>query len=146
MPIDKALCGAGRVSGAEIRGFQNSAHNTLGRDRMFPHKLRVSRQQAAEILRPGAVYRGIHDDMTDMPGAQILGLRWETQKRVDLALHEKLDRLYRGVGNPVDIRHRIKPDMSGQDSEQHMWGRSKGLHPDGPALELGNTADAFVGE
>jgi hypothetical protein len=37
----------------------------------------VARQDAAEILRPRPVHGGIENYVTDMPGAQILGLKRE---------------------------------------------------------------------
>jgi hypothetical protein len=45
-----------------------------------------ARQHAAEILRPRPIHHGIEDYVTDMTGAQILGLRREPEERVDLAL------------------------------------------------------------
>ena len=40
----------------------------------------IATQQTAEILGPGAVHRGIDDDMAGMPGAQILRLGGKPRK------------------------------------------------------------------
>ena len=57
-----------------------------------------------------------------MPGAQFLRLRRKAQKGVDLSFHEQLDRLERGIGDPVDILGGVQPDMRGHQSYQHVSG------------------------
>jgi hypothetical protein len=65
----------------------------LGRHRVALHVVPVPCQHATEILGPRAVHCTVDDHVTDMPSAQILWLGREPQKRIDLALHEQLDRL-----------------------------------------------------
>jgi len=55
-----------------------------------------------------------------MPGAQILGLRREAEERVYFALLEQLDRLYLGVGDPVDVLARVEPDLGRDQGQQLM--------------------------
>src|SRR5207302_3557855 len=73
-----------RFSGAEVGGFEDGPHYAFGRDWMPSHVFGVAGQHTAEILRPGAVDRGVNDHMADMASAEILGLRRKAEDRVDL--------------------------------------------------------------
>jgi len=84
--------------------------------------------------------------MTDMPGPQLLRLGRKAQKCVDLALFVKLRRLDRGVDHPVDIAGRVKPDIGRHRRRIHVLARAQALHTDTLALQIGNTAHAFVAE
>src|SRR5215469_11615552 len=67
------------LAGAEIGTLQNGAHDAFSRDWILSHILPVARQHAAEIFRPGAIYRAVDDNMVDLPGAQFLGHRRQTE-------------------------------------------------------------------
>src|SRR6516164_6617261 len=145
-PIDQSLRGARGVAGAQIRGLEDGAQCAFGGDRVAAHVLRVATHHATETLRPWAVHRTTENDLTNMPSAQILWFGWESQKRVDLALHEQLDWLDRGVGHPLDVLGRVEPDMRGHHGHEQVPGRSESLHAHALALEVGNAADAVLAE
>jgi hypothetical protein len=69
----------------------------------------MCRQQAAEVLRPWAVYRAVDYYSADLAGVQFLRVGRKAEKPVDLSLGEKFDRPRRGTRDPVDILDRIKP-------------------------------------
>jgi hypothetical protein len=106
-------------SRAEIRCRKDGTHDAFGRDRVRGNEFPVARQHAAEILRPRLLHGGIEDYVTDMPGAQILGLGRKAQERVDLTLNEQFDRLDRGVGDPLNVLPGIEPEL-GHDQGQQL--------------------------
>src|SRR5215472_14625166 len=111
--LDEPLRGTSGVGGAEIDGFEDGARRAFGRDGTFPHEFPAAAQHAAEILRPRTVDCAVDDDVSDMPGPQLLGLRRKAQKGVGLAVYEKLHRLdRRGGDDPVDILLRVDSDLS----------------------------------
>src|SRR5438067_5662097 len=81
-----------RFADAKIGALQNGAEHTLGSDRMLAYKIGAARQHAAEILRPGAIDRAVDKNMTDTAGAQLLRFRRGAEKRVQLAVHEQVER------------------------------------------------------
>ena len=81
--------------------------------------------------------------MAGIAGTQFLRLRRKTEKCVELALGKQLQRLQIRIGDPVDVRLRIEPDIGSHQPQQIGRGR---LQPDRPAFEIGDTADRPVGE
>ena len=54
--------------------------------------------------------------------AQLLRLRRKTEPRIDFSVGEKLHGSDGGTRDPVDILHRVEPDMSSQGGNEHMRG------------------------
>src|SRR5262249_54421218 len=120
--IDHVPRRACRVADAEVRRLEDRARHALGRDRVLADEVPVSSQHAAEILRPWAVDRAVDHHAADLTGAQFLRLRWKTEKRIDLAVGEKLLRRDRRAGDPADVLSGIEPDMGGYGRNEHIWG------------------------
>jgi hypothetical protein len=55
---------------------------------MLPDELPTARDQAAEVLRPGSIRRAVDDDVSDLPGPELLRLRRKADVGVDLAVDE----------------------------------------------------------
>jgi hypothetical protein len=84
--------------------------------------------------------------VADVTCAQFLRLRLEGPEGIDLALHEKVDRLDRRVENPVDVLRRIEPNMGGDHAQEQVITGPYGFHADTFALQVADAADAFVRE
>ena len=131
-----------RLGDAEVGGLEHRPHHALGSNRVEANEVAVAREQAAEILRPRPVEGTVEDDVTDIPGAQVLRLGREAEEGVDLAVYEQLHWLGRGTGDPVDIRwpgrgRRRRRCWPKTDE----WLEPRAGTPDGPALQVGDTAD-----
>ena len=87
--VDEGPSGPLRLEGAEVGPFQDRPQRPLGRDRMLPDELPVTRGEAAKVLRPRPVDRAVDDDVTDLPGAQLLRVRRKPEVGVDLSLREQ---------------------------------------------------------
>src|SRR5690242_6780284 len=82
--------------------------------------------------------------MADLASAQLLRLRWKGQKRIDLAVDEKLKGLGRRVGDPVDVFGRIEPDVSRQHSRNPDPSRTCGPYAYASPFQVFEAADAFL--
>src|ERR1700758_90742 len=91
------------LSCAEISRFENGAQHALGCYRVFADVFAVPGQHAAEILRPRTINRRAEDDVAGMPSAQLLQLRWKTQKGIDLPLRKELHRPLLRVDDPPEV-------------------------------------------
>src|SRR5262245_9337029 len=113
---------------------------------MLLHPIPVAGDYAAEILRPWAVCRAIHDNVADLPGTEILSHRGQGKARVNLTVREQRSRRRGLAGDPTDIVNWVEAHMRGYDRNKHMVARSQPGHPDGFTFEIGNPSDAFVSE
>jgi hypothetical protein len=113
---------------------------------MLADELPVARQHAAEVLRPRAVCDTINDHAADLARTQFLRLGGEAEERVDLSLGEKLLWRDRWTCDSVDVLDRIKPNMGGHGCQEDVWGSTQALHPHLLALQIRDTANAFVSE
>ena len=84
--------------------------------------------------------------MPDLRRAQFLRLRRKAEKCVDVAARKELLGLDIGVGDPVDVARRVKPDISGDAGEEEMRARCQRLDPNASALELDDAVDALLDE
>jgi hypothetical protein len=62
-------------------------------------------------LRPWPIERAVDYDAADAPGAQLLRLRREAKKGIDLAVNEELLRADRTAGDPFDLCLRVDADI-----------------------------------
>jgi hypothetical protein len=84
--------------------------------------------------------------MADLAGAQFLRLGRKAEEGVDLSFGEQLPRGDFRARHPVDVLHRVEPDMGGHGGQEHVRGRRKALHAHRPALQIGDAANALVTE
>src|SRR6516165_1740601 len=103
---------------SEIGGPQYRTQRALGSDRVPPDVLTVGRRHATKVLRPRAIDCRIQNHMTRTTGTQFLRLGRESEKRVDLALREQVERLELRVDNPSEIFFRIEPDLGRHQPQQ----------------------------
>src|SRR5262249_49754803 len=73
---------------------------------------------------------------TDVPSAQLLRVWRKAQKRIDLAIDEKLLLRSRRVDHPAYIFARVEPDLRGHQRNQHVRGRSEAQDSDPFPLEV----------
>src|SRR5436189_137416 len=88
------------------------AEGALGRHGVSANELAVGRDQAAEVLGPGAVDGAVEQDPPDLPGPQLLRVGREPEKAVDLSLRQKPLGLGRWVLQPRDVPVGIEPDLA----------------------------------
>src|SRR5262245_2442172 len=84
--------------------------------------------------------------MTDLASAQFLRLGRESEECIYLALGEEFHRLRRGARDPIDILHRIEPDMRSHAAQKRVLARAQALHAYGLPLQIRDAADAFSRE
>jgi hypothetical protein len=82
------------------------------------HELPAAGQQAAEILRPGAIDRAVKDYVADLAGTQFLRLGRKAEECVDPLLGEQLHRLDQWIRDPVDVLARIEPHTRRHDGDE----------------------------
>jgi hypothetical protein len=80
--------------------------------------VRVTRDHAAEILRPRAVDAAVNDHVAYMPRAQFMRIGRVREKRVDLALRKQVEWLDLGIRDPMDVLHRVEPDLGRHQGHQ----------------------------
>src|SRR5207248_4253999 len=108
-------------------------------------RIRDSRPARSKNIATTAGRKRFDDDVADMMRSNLLGLRCEAEKRIELALDEELKWIRRGVGrrDPADVLGRVEPDVSG---DQDQLRRRARLQADGLPLQLGDAANALTRE
>src|SRR5215831_2052843 len=84
--------------------------------------------------------------MVETPGAQFLRLGWNSEIRVDLARCKQFERLFRRVGDPVNIAERVEADPRRQRAEKDLGARPERLSADTLAPEIHDPADRAARE
>src|SRR5215813_9945696 len=84
--------------------------------------------------------------MVEAPGAQFLRLRRKSEIRVDLARREQFERLFRRVGDPVNLAERVEADPRRQCAEKDLGARPERLSADTLAPDIRDPADRAARE
>src|SRR5262245_60763008 len=111
---------------------------------MLANEFLVACKHAAEVLRPGPIYRTVDDHAAYLPCAHFLGFRREAEERVDLALREELLWCDGLIRQPVDVLNGVKPHMRRHGREKDVRGSAQSLHSHTLSLEIRDAADAFI--
>ena len=79
-------------------------------------------------------------------GALFLRLRRQAEEGIDFAFVEELRRADIRTLDPLDILGGIETDIGNHEAQQHIRDRRQGKYTHPPALQIGNAADAVVGD
>jgi hypothetical protein len=83
-------------------------------------KVTIADGEAAKVLRPGAIGTRVDDDPSDLSRAKLLGLEWEAQDGVDLAVDELLRRV---VGeHDLEVLSRVEADVARHGGDEGLPG------------------------
>src|SRR5215469_8831003 len=86
---------------------------------------------------------GRSTELTDLPGAQLLGLGRRGEECVDPAVREQLHWVDLGVEDPPDVIDGVEPDMGGRCGQKHVRATPQCIGADAPAFEVGDAVDTF---
>src|SRR5438132_7968469 len=120
--VRKCPRAAARLHGAQLIALEDGAEGSLGRHGVSLDELAVGRDQAAEVLGPGAVECAVDQDPPDLPGPQLLRVGRKPEKAVDLALRQKPLGLGRRMLQPRDVPIGIEPDLGDDAGDERVLG------------------------
>ena len=101
----------------------------------------MTRGDAAKVLRPRPVDRAVDDDVSDLPGAQLLRVRRKAEVGVDLSLREQPLALGGGMLDEVHVLARIQPHVGHHAGEEDVLGRPELSDRDRLALQIPDRAN-----
>src|ERR1700741_4830076 len=81
--------------------------------------------------------------MAGVPCTQFLRLGWDPKECIDLSFREKRQRVEGGASDPVDVLHRVEPDLRRHQGQEILGAQ---LEADALALQLRYPVDVFLSE
>src|SRR3989442_7023223 len=108
---------------------------------MFADELPMPRGHAAKVLRPRPVDRAVDDDVSDLPGAELLSVRRKCEVGVDLSLREQALAFGGGMLGEGDVLVWIEPHMGKHAGEEDVRGLTQLGDRDRLTLQIPDHAD-----
>ena len=94
---------------------------------MLAQEFPISREHAAEVLRPGPIGRAVDDDMTDFLRPCLLGERRRGHERIDLPSLKQLGEFLLRMKGPFDIAQRVQADVTHERGDEELsWCARRG--------------------
>jgi hypothetical protein len=108
----------------------------------------IAERHAAEVLRPRSVGGGVEDHAADLAGTQLLRLGRKSQKSIDSALGELLQKVAAaGCRDPVDVVAGVETDVRRNGRKKHMSAGARLLGDADPfASQVADGTDGLVRE
>ena len=129
---------------AHVGGLKDGTEKAFGRDRISVDEVPVTVRYAAEILRPWLIQGHAEDHPTDLARAQLLWLRGECEKCIDLAFGEQLHGVALWRDDPVEILAGIEPDLCRNDRKEQVPAAAELIDAELLALQIADGSDGLV--
>src|SRR5215469_1546223 len=113
---------------------------------MLAHDLPVGDDHAAEVLRPRPIDSGVDDDVSDLLGAELLGLGGKGHEGINLSVGKEPDRPLDGIRYPLDVPPGIQAYVPGHDGEEDVAARRQSSDGDLFIFEVADRPDPLVAE